>query len=535
MAREGMKLVLEATGRMTVVGETDCPEEAVRISGRENPDILVVDFGGQGTRALRAIRRLRAGEPEANVLVIADPEQEESIDAIVEAGALGCIGRNCTAEDLLIAVDLVSNGRMRLPHRASQLRSPSPWPLLLFAGLLVAAACESSADTELPGGVPFLEEDSAGVRVATTLGTRARSPVGWVVDAVPEYQVGELDGEEPYLFTTIEGAHQLPDGRVVVVDRSSCELRFFGTDGVFLKRTGGRGEGPGEFRQYCALAPSADVDSLFVYDIGRLSVFDDRGRFIRRVNLLWPGHRPRVVGVADGVAGLEAGVRNIPSAGHPTFRQIDVDYAMLELEPGRVVWEERGFQWHRTYRNVMPGGTTSVVPIAFDITPVAAMGRDGFYVALGENHGPEIRQYGTAGLSRLIRLAEPSAGAPSTADIRALIEFDYAPYAMPDTTRERISRDLLRRYRELPLPEIKPVFSRLLIDDAGWLWAELYRFEVEAPVRWLVFDPHGEGVGSVDMPPDLHLWQIGQDFVLGVWMDEHRVEYVRRHALIGRE
>ena len=535
MAREGMKLVLEATGRMTVVGETDCPEEAVRISGRENPDILVVDFGGQGTRALRAIRRLRAGEPETNVLVIADPEQEESIDAIVEAGALGCIGRNCTAEDLLIAVDLVSNGRMRLPHRASQLRSPSPWPRLLFAGLLVAAACESSADTELPGGVPFLEEDSAGVRVAKTLGSRARSPVGWVVDAVPEYQVGELDGEEPYLFTTIEGARQLPDGRVVVVDRSSCELRFFGTDGVFLERTGGRGEGPGEFRQYCALAPSADVDSLFVYDIGRLSVFDDRGRFIRRVNLLWPGHRPRVVGVADGLAGLEAGVRNIPSAGHPTFRQIDVDYAMLELEPGRVVWEERGFQWHRTYRNVMPGGTTSVVPIAFDITPVAAMGRDGFYVALGENHGPEIRQYGTAGLSRLIRLAEPSAGAPSTADIRALIEFDNAPYAMPDTTRERISQDRLRRSLELPRPEIKPVFSRLLIDDAGWLWAELYRFEVEAPVRWLVFDPQGEGVGSVDMPPDLHLWQIGQDFVLGVWMDEHRVEYVRRHALIGRE
>lgn len=34
MAREGLKLVLEATGRMTVVGETGCPEEAVRISGR---------------------------------------------------------------------------------------------------------------------------------------------------------------------------------------------------------------------------------------------------------------------------------------------------------------------------------------------------------------------------------------------------------------------------------------------------------------------------------------------------------------------
>ena len=75
-------------------------------------------------------------------------------------------------------------------HRCALPRVDAPWPMpwphrLLFAGLFVTAACESLADTELPGGVPFLEEDSAGVRVATTLGTRARSPIGWVVDTVP--------------------------------------------------------------------------------------------------------------------------------------------------------------------------------------------------------------------------------------------------------------------------------------------------------------------------------------------------------------
>ena len=160
------------------------------------------------------------------------------------------------------------------------LRSPCLGPhRLLFAGLFVTAACESSADTELPGGVPFLEEDSAGVRVATTLGTRARSPIGWVVDTVPEYQLGELDGEEPYLFTSVGGARQLSDGRVVVLNRSGCDLRFFGTDGVFLKRAGGRGEGPGEFPGHCLLVPSADVDSLFAYGSGRLRGTSNNCRF----------------------------------------------------------------------------------------------------------------------------------------------------------------------------------------------------------------------------------------------------------------
>ena len=50
-----------------------------------------------------------------------DPEQQESLDAIIKAGAQGCIGKNGTVEDLVIAVDLVSAGRMRLPRRASQL------------------------------------------------------------------------------------------------------------------------------------------------------------------------------------------------------------------------------------------------------------------------------------------------------------------------------------------------------------------------------------------------------------------------------
>ena len=115
--------------------------------------------------------------------------------------------------------------------------------VLLLACLIVTAACDRPAESGLPGGVPFLERDSAGVLVATTLGTRARAPIGWVVDTVPESQIGQVFGEEPYLFARVQGTRQFSDGRVVVLDRANCELRFFGTDGVFLERTGGRGEG----------------------------------------------------------------------------------------------------------------------------------------------------------------------------------------------------------------------------------------------------------------------------------------------------
>ena len=409
----------------------------------------------------------------------------------------------------------------------------------VLAWLVVAAACDRPTATGLPGGVPFLARDSAGVLVATTLGARARTPIGWIVDTVPEYQVGKMEGEEPYLFTGIRGARQLSDGRVLVLDEGSCEFRFFGADGVFLERTGGSGEGPGEFRRTvigCVLVPAPGNDSLRAFDGASLSFFDDRGRFSHRFPVLWRGERVLdVVGVAGKrvlvttrffAMSEEEGLPREPST---------ADFALLDVDTWQTVWSG-SFQGKQHYLSVEPRLPIPRVtwPIPFDILPDAALGGDGFYLTLGENQGPEILQYDTSGhLRRIIRLAEPTS-TPSTNDLRKLVEFWLDPHEMPDSTRDRISENRMRRYDKMPLPKIMPVFSRLLVDESGWLWAELYRFDVLAPARWLVFGPNGEGLGSVDMPPDLEVWQIGRDFVLGAWQDELEVEYVRRHALTGR-
>ena len=412
--------------------------------------------------------------------------------------------------------------------------------LVFGAWFTLAAACEQPAETRLPGGVPFMERDSAGVLVATTLGARARAPIGWVVDTVPEYQIGAVAGEEAYLFLGIDGVRQLSDGRVLVLDESSCELRFFGPDGVFLERAGGKGEGPGEFHPNgrCVLVPSPGTDSLVVFDGRRLSFFDDRGRFGHRLRVPWPSNITMVLGVAGGVVGVETGggVWASPGGHGETHPPTFGDYGLLELASGRVTWEEQGIQWTQSFTVVVPGSPygSAQLRVPFDIRPDATLGRDGLYLTLGEDQGPEILQRDRSGrLRRVIRLAEADL-APSPRGLRELVEFEFGPYDMADTTRERLIEYRLRLYRQNLQAKIMPVFSRLMVDETGWLWAELYRFQVRAPVRWLVFAPDGEGLGSVDMPPDLDVRQIGRDFVLGVWEDKFGVEYVRRHALAGR-
>ena len=412
---------------------------------------------------------------------------------------------------------------------------------LVLACLIVATACDRPADTDtgLPGGVPFLERDSAGVLVATTLGTRARAPNGWVVDTVPEYQMGEVEGEDPYLFSRIDGVQQLSDGRVVVMDRANCELRFFDTDRVFLEQKGGRGEGPGEFQpgtSGCALVSSPGNDSLRALNRGTVSFFDDHGRFSHRLRASWDGQLvPRVHGVAGGR--FLAHNRSFPLFNeNPAARTGGMGpepamayFALFDVDTGVPVWEG-SFQGVREYR-ILPD---ALYDLPFDIWPAAVLGRDGLFLTLGENQGPEILEYDlSGGLRRIIRLAE-AVVAPSRGDIDKLVEFQVDPWNMTTQEKAHFTDVRLGDYGEMPLPEIMPAFSRLLVDEVGWLWAELYRFDVRAPVRWLVFGPNGEGFGSVDMPPDLEVWQIGRDFVLGVWEDELDVDYVRRHALIGR-
>ena len=379
-----------------------------------------------------------------------------------------------------------------------------------------------------------MERDSTGVLVATTLGARARTPVGWLVDTIPEYQIGEVEGSEPYLFTRIAGARRLLDGRVVVLDRESCELRFFDGEGGFLERTGGRGEGPGEFtRRLCTLVPSPGTDSLRAYDGARLSFFDDRGRFSHRLPVLWQGHRvASVVGVASKSVLVETRRFVTSPDGGLASQPSTTKFALLGFESGRAVWD--GFFLGAQQYTFVLRNYPVIYFVPFDILPSAAIGMDGFFLTLGEEVGPEILEFDTSGrLRRVIRLDEPTSP-PSPDDLDKYTEFQIDRRNVPEDYRERYFEVERSRYQEMPLPHNIPVFSRLLIDDTGLLWAELYRFDVRAPARWLVFGPNGEGLGSVDMPLDLQVWQIGHDFVLGVWQDEHEVEYVRRHALSGR-
>ena len=101
---------------------------------------------------------------------------------------------------------------------------------------------------------------------------------GVVVPEVPTFEgavdleIGDVSGDDPFLFSRIRQVAADERGRVIVADGQSLEIRVFEPDGGFAFRFGGLGEGPGEFGDLCCVEFSPDGE-LWVRESARYSAF----------------------------------------------------------------------------------------------------------------------------------------------------------------------------------------------------------------------------------------------------------------------
>ncbi len=64
-------------------------------------------------------------------------------------------------------------------------------------------------------------------------------------------------------------------------------------------------------------------------------------------------------------------------------------------------------------------------------------------------------------------------------------------------------------------------------DSAGVAIVQEYRFPEQNETIWTVFDADGRVQGLVETPPDLEVFEIGEDHILGTTTDELGVERVQ--------
>lgn len=124
--------------------------------------------------------------------------------------------------------------------------------------MLLAAGCDSRG-----GPVGTTERDSAGVRIVEyDVPDSTPAPIR-LTELV---RVGQAEGPDGHLFSTIAGGVLLGDGSFVVADRDASEVRRFSDAGALLSRHGREGEGPGEYEYIRAMGRCSD-SGFTVFDL----------------------------------------------------------------------------------------------------------------------------------------------------------------------------------------------------------------------------------------------------------------------------
>ena len=131
LMRAGFKTVLEATGTIEVVGEAGDGEEAVRVTERLTPDVVLMDIQMPRLDGIEATRRL----PRHKVLILTTFGLDEYIVEALRAGASGFLLKDARPQELVGAVRAVADGdavlsaavtRRLLDQVAHRLPAPVP-------------------------------------------------------------------------------------------------------------------------------------------------------------------------------------------------------------------------------------------------------------------------------------------------------------------------------------------------------------------------------------------------------------------------
>lgn len=407
-----------------------------------------------------------------------------------------------------------------LPSLYPRRIAPLSLPLLL---VLAASACRREGTSESAG--EGSARDSAGIRIVDAPASTEGLPA-WSLSAEPIVDIGSAEGDPNAPTFHITDALRLPDGRIVVVNQGTQDLRYFDADGRWLATAGGKGGGPGEFEGLYR-AVHGDGDSLLAYDYRSraLSVIGPDASYLSTVRL----NLPATAGIAFPVARLSDGSILARTTtvwgmeGSPTEGLKRDTVALVRFRPdGKLtdtVLTTRGNEQY--VASVDNSFMVTSAPFGAELL-VAAGGKT---VYLAQSERWEVRSYDPSG--KLVRILRRSVEPARRTDAmkRALLEREL------ESARGDFAKVLEKVFPEMPFPDRLPALGELSVDRAGDLWVADYAPPTADSTHWTIFGPGGRPAARLAVPTGLTFYEIGPDWVLAAQQDELSAPDVQLYGL----
>jgi len=120
MVRRGLVTFLKVYDDLELVGEASSGQEAVQLCGQYQPDVVLMDMVMPGMDGASATRLIRQQFPSIQVLALNSFKEESLVKGALQAGAIGYLLKDVTADELAFAIRAAHAGRTTLSPEAAQ-------------------------------------------------------------------------------------------------------------------------------------------------------------------------------------------------------------------------------------------------------------------------------------------------------------------------------------------------------------------------------------------------------------------------------
>jgi len=368
----------------------------------------------------------------------------------------------------------------------------------------------------------FTVRDSAGVRITENLTPAAERVFG--VSEEPLAVVGAREADADDVIGQLASAVLLDDGRIVVADGLTREIRVHAPDGTFLSRFGGDGSGPGEFTRTIEVFRLPGDTLVVAHEFG-----------VRYARLLPDGSYVDG-GYASGPLAVERSHALIAVFSNGDFLVTDRGPGLIRMgEPvtevvrlGSVVRRLHGETGEIDSIGILPredyftfvqtgelAGATTFGALPSGRVESWAVGEDDFFLGRGDHFEIERRSEGGA-LTALVRICE-STEPTDAAVVRRMIDEHVADMDARSEAWERAALE------GIPHPTFQPAHLEMRHRTGGQLWVRDFGPDWE-PRKWRIFDREGRWLTSVTLPARSRLLDLREDRLLIAVTNELGVE-----------
>lgn len=112
LVRAGLRALLGNEPKITVVAEAATGDDAIAMTRKHHPDVVLMDIRMPGTKGIEATRRIRADPAlsATRILILTTFDDDDDILEAIRLGAAGYLLKDTPSDDLRAAVRTIASG-----------------------------------------------------------------------------------------------------------------------------------------------------------------------------------------------------------------------------------------------------------------------------------------------------------------------------------------------------------------------------------------------------------------------------------------